>query len=345
LPQAREKIFERLADFLGSAQNKILIAMYWLTSDTPVLNLLGKAKERNVDIQIILDESTLTKFPDIITKLSMHNIIPLISLRPASIEGKMHNKFIVIDDTAVWTGSANFTPTVIKPNLQAYNDENILIINSPDLAKQYSDEFQRLEQSIIGFYMHHINFTPIRSLPDWFSSLCTKLFETNSTFREKIFKALSDPQNMQLQEKIYTIFPTLKIQQETAPASQEPAAAPQPDISQPTATQAILYQNLGYQVPTSRHTATEFIDKLSRELQESEEYSEDYSSGPTMSELQEEEESQFQDEPATPAAQRRRLTTEEETTPEQKAFLELIGYNPNVSREEADKIIKEILKD
>lgn len=424
LPEAREKIFEHLANFLSSAQNKILIAMYWLTSDTPVLDLLGKAKERNVDIQIILDESTLTKFPDLIAKLATYNIVPLVSLRPERHSGRMHNKFIVIDDEKIWTGSANFTPTVLRPDKQTYNDENILIIKSSDIAKQYSNAFRRLEQSIIGFYMRHIDLTPIKSLPDWFLPLCIKLYETNNTFRGKIFEALTDQQNMQLQEKIYTIFPTLKIQQETVPASQEAAAAQQlPDTSQPTVTQADFFRNLRYTLPTSRHTATEFIDKLSRELEESEEYLEEpatdkqkeilksmgentqvskreaieiihkgaietrfpaeqyeqiaidaefpeeyeeYSSEPTMSELQEQEEvfaswdrdieeetskkrtreeSQFQDEPATPEAQMRRLAPEEEATEKQKNFLEQMGYNPNVSRDEAEKIIKEIIGD
>jgi phosphatidylserine/phosphatidylglycerophosphate/cardiolipin synthase-like enzyme len=230
LPKAQEEIFQRLTDFLGSAREKIVIAMYLLTSDTQVLDLLSKAKERKVDVQVILDESTLTRFQNVVTKLATYNIFPLVSLRPKSRKGKMHNKFIVVDNEKVWTDSANLTPTALRPDQQTYNDENIIIIKSPDIAKQYSDEFQRLEKRVVGFYMHHIDFTPIRSLPAWFKTLCIKLYETNNTFREKIFEALTDPQNMQLQEKIYTIIPALKMQPEAPQAHQEAAATSQPDI-------------------------------------------------------------------------------------------------------------------
>jgi len=364
LPQAREEIFKRLTTFIGTARNKILIAMYWLTTDAPVIELLLQAKRQNVDIQIILDKSS-PKIKDLITKLSRDNIVPLISIRPAGIEGIMHNKFIVIDDTAVWTGSANFTRTVIRPDLQTYNDENILIINSPDVAKQYSDEFQRLKQSIIGFYMHHIEFRDMgpvpqrilpkwfqvpEQLPDWFSSLCIKLFETNTTFREEIFKILTDPQKMHLYEKIYTLFPTLKMTSADTQAPQEAAATQQSSILPLTPRKAILLRSLGCKHPTSQHEAAEFIDQLSRELDEAEESTEEsyeeYSSEPTMSELQEQEEEshESEEEITAPAAQRRRLEVEKATL-EQKRDLETLVFDSDVSREEAERILDETLKE
>lgn len=51
----------------------------------------------------------------------------------------MHNKFCVIDDEVIITGSYNWT---VRADLE--NDENLLIIHSREIAKKYKEEFERL---------------------------------------------------------------------------------------------------------------------------------------------------------------------------------------------------------
>lgn len=51
----------------------------------------------------------------------------------------LHHKVFIVDDTTVITGSFNFSD-----NARDQNDENLLIISDPDLAAQYTGEFQRL---------------------------------------------------------------------------------------------------------------------------------------------------------------------------------------------------------
>lgn len=54
---------------------------------------------------------------------------------------QMHHKVIIIDDYRVITGSYNFSR-----NAALRNDENILIIDNREIAKQYIDEYNRLYQ-------------------------------------------------------------------------------------------------------------------------------------------------------------------------------------------------------
>lgn len=54
-------------------------------------------------------------------------------------EGLMHNKFVVIDRTEVWTGSANFTL-----NGMYRNDNNILWLRSSQVAANYTQEFEEM---------------------------------------------------------------------------------------------------------------------------------------------------------------------------------------------------------
>jgi len=51
----------------------------------------------------------------------------------------MHNKFVVVDNQAVWTGSWNFTP-----NGTYRNNNHSIFINSPELAQNYSTEFAEM---------------------------------------------------------------------------------------------------------------------------------------------------------------------------------------------------------
>jgi len=55
----------------------------------------------------------------------------------------MHNKFCVIDNNKVLTGSMNPTERGSK-----FNNNNLLIINSKYIAKNYEDEFQELWNGI-----------------------------------------------------------------------------------------------------------------------------------------------------------------------------------------------------
>ncbi len=50
----------------------------------------------------------------------------------------MHNKVILIDDRSLITGSYNFSE-----NAEA-NDENLLLIESPEIWQAYSDYFDAL---------------------------------------------------------------------------------------------------------------------------------------------------------------------------------------------------------
>lgn len=61
-------------------------------------------------------------------------------------EGLMHNKFVVIDHSEVWTGSMNYTTS------GAYNDNNDLVrIRSTQVAEDYTNEFNEMfEENFFG---------------------------------------------------------------------------------------------------------------------------------------------------------------------------------------------------
>jgi phosphatidylserine/phosphatidylglycerophosphate/cardiolipin synthase-like enzyme len=51
----------------------------------------------------------------------------------------LHHKVMIIDERTVITGSYNFTSSAERDN-----DENLVIVDDPDLARAYLDEFARV---------------------------------------------------------------------------------------------------------------------------------------------------------------------------------------------------------
>jgi phosphatidylserine/phosphatidylglycerophosphate/cardiolipin synthase-like enzyme len=51
----------------------------------------------------------------------------------------MHNKVIVVDERYVITGSLNFSS-----NAEDSNDENVIMIDNPDIARLYMQDFDRI---------------------------------------------------------------------------------------------------------------------------------------------------------------------------------------------------------
>jgi len=51
----------------------------------------------------------------------------------------LHHKYIVVDERIVMTGSLNYST-----NAEESNDENILIVDNPEIAALYIQEFDRV---------------------------------------------------------------------------------------------------------------------------------------------------------------------------------------------------------
>lgn len=97
---------------------------------------LIKAHENGITIKIIADKKSNNNKYTAINYLTNHNI-------PVRLNGKysiMHNKFMIIDNHSVQTGSFNYTQGASQRNA-----ENIIYIrHKPVIAKKYLIEFDRL---------------------------------------------------------------------------------------------------------------------------------------------------------------------------------------------------------
>lgn len=120
---------------IGEAKSSVRMAAYSFTSK-PIAEALVKAKRRGVAVSAVLDKSQKTeRYSGAIFLLNEG-----ISVRINSRYAIMHNKFLVIDDATVETGSFNFTGNAAKKNA-----ENVLIIRGDKaLAATFGAEWERL---------------------------------------------------------------------------------------------------------------------------------------------------------------------------------------------------------
>lgn len=128
-----QDIQNRILTALDSADVSITLVMAWFTNDTLFQKILEK-QTQGLDIKIaIFDDGINRKYG---VDLSQ---IPHIRIRRGQRGGLMHNKFCVIDNQVVITGSYNWSD-----NAEFKNDENVTVEYDPKQATKYSVEYRRL---------------------------------------------------------------------------------------------------------------------------------------------------------------------------------------------------------
>jgi phosphatidylserine/phosphatidylglycerophosphate/cardiolipin synthase-like enzyme len=138
-------IEEKLIGFINNAQTSIHIASFEFNL-TPVAEALIAAKNRGVDVKWMTDDKNGLNYDN------QPGRGQFSLLQAASIEVKadnraalMHNKFWIFDQQIVWTGSTNITVNgIFKQN------NNVLVIRSPEIAFIFEREFQELWSGQFG---------------------------------------------------------------------------------------------------------------------------------------------------------------------------------------------------
>jgi phosphatidylserine/phosphatidylglycerophosphate/cardiolipin synthase-like enzyme len=128
-----QDIQNRILKALDKAEVSITLVMAWFTNDTLFQKIIEKHKQ-GIEIKLaIYDDGINKKYGVDISK------VPHIKLKKGLRGGLMHNKFCVIDNQVVITGSYNWSA-----NAEFKNDENVTVENDPKQASKYSVEYRRL---------------------------------------------------------------------------------------------------------------------------------------------------------------------------------------------------------
>lgn len=130
---------------INKAKKSIDIAAYGWDNIPLIHNSLIQAKQRGVKLRVVYDRSSNPNkeyYKETVSLLSIADkaLSDYVEGNPAQSDKLMHNKFAIFDNKTVFTGSMNFSST----GLSGYNSNAILIINSEDVAKLYTAEFEQM---------------------------------------------------------------------------------------------------------------------------------------------------------------------------------------------------------
>ena len=133
-------IEEKLIQYIDGAQTSIHIASFEFNL-TPVANALIAAKNRGVDVKWITDNENGLQF-DLQPGRGQFALLTGAGIEVKDDAGRsalMHNKFWIFDQQVTWTGSTNIsTNGIFKQN------NNVLVVHSPEVAFIYEREFQEM---------------------------------------------------------------------------------------------------------------------------------------------------------------------------------------------------------
>ena len=129
---------EQLIYRINGAQESIHIAAFEFDLQ-PVAEALLAASRRGVEVRWVTDDEFGIEADD-----EEGRLFPLLENAGAEVRADdrvalMHNKFVIFDGQVVWTGSTNLTN-----NGNFRNNNNVLVIESPEVAAIYQREFEEL---------------------------------------------------------------------------------------------------------------------------------------------------------------------------------------------------------
>ena len=158
---------KELVSRINSTKTSLDMAIYGADSIPALDEAIKSAVVRGVQVRMVYDVNSETKN-------LYNNTLHLAELIKNAVSDKteaiksdytMHNKFIIFDDKNVMTGSANIS----KGDLSDYNHNNIIFIDSPEIAGIYKKEFDQMYSGL--FHNQKTKLTDYRTFENGSTSV------------------------------------------------------------------------------------------------------------------------------------------------------------------------------
>ena len=188
---------------INQAEIYINIAMYTFTDQEIALSLTN-AQKRGVKVRVYLDRSQIESTYSISRLLVQKGI----KVRISTNNYIMHNKFAIIDNRLLLTGSYNWTAAANNKN-----DENLLVIDDPEIIEIFQHQFVNLwtnkyspNRTKALFDKAKVDFLPTSPAP---SKPEDKVININSASQEELISILQISKS--LAQKIIALKEELKV--------------------------------------------------------------------------------------------------------------------------------------
>ncbi len=128
------EIGETLSNLLRDAQDSVQLCIFSITDYRLAKEVLNCYK-RGLKVEVITDDQKIFDRGSEIQDMRLAGI----DIKIDHSQYHMHNKFGIIDERIVFTGSFNWTYTASK-----HNQENLLVTTNGSIVNQFKEEFDKL---------------------------------------------------------------------------------------------------------------------------------------------------------------------------------------------------------
>ena len=130
---SEDGVIERIIPYVEGAQSNIRFLAFSFT-DYPLAKAMIDRAAAGVDVAGVFEKTgSETEYAELRT---LH--CAGVPVRQDGNPSFLHHKLIIVDERIVITGSLNFSTSA-----ETSNDENVIIVDNPDIAKLYMQEFER----------------------------------------------------------------------------------------------------------------------------------------------------------------------------------------------------------
>ncbi len=131
-----DHVEEHLLPVLENARQSIYFLAFTFTDDDLAHALVDRYRH-GVEVEGVIEKRNIDNSGSDYEAMRRAGI----NVLPDGNPYVMHHKVMIIDEKIVVTGSYNFSSSASRSN-----DENLLIIHSPELAAKYLEEFRKIQQ-------------------------------------------------------------------------------------------------------------------------------------------------------------------------------------------------------
>ncbi|MCZ2127334.1 MAG: phospholipase D-like domain-containing protein [Anaerolineales bacterium] len=125
---------------IRDAKSSVRFLIFSFTDDSMAQTMLARS-QAGVDVQGVFETFGSASINSQLKTLWCANL----PVRQDGNSSFLHHKVIVIDDSIVVTGSLNFSASADKSN-----EENVMIIDNPEIAALYLQEYQKMWNQSVG---------------------------------------------------------------------------------------------------------------------------------------------------------------------------------------------------
>jgi phosphatidylserine/phosphatidylglycerophosphate/cardiolipin synthase-like enzyme len=132
---------EAIVAEMKAAKKSVRVQAYSFTS-APIAAAVVEAHRRGLDVQVLLDKSQRSEKYSSAEYLARAGVPVFVD----DAHAIAHNKVIILDDAAVFTGSFNFSKAA-----EENNAENLLLIHDAELAARYLEDWAAHREHAEGY--------------------------------------------------------------------------------------------------------------------------------------------------------------------------------------------------